>query len=216
MGAGRAKGWCTVTATFESTVIPLRDNLYGAAMRLTRDPDQADDLLQDTLTRAWRFWSSFDGKAGSARAWLFTIMRNTFINGYHAAGRRERLVEAMATQADALSVPPTDPDDALDREVTHRQVLAALERLPPDYREAVTLADLDGLSYLEIAEAMGCPIGTVMSRIHRGRKLLRSMTFERGVAVGMVDDDDDDNLVRLAPRQTTRPTAQMSLFGGAS
>ena len=180
---------------FERTALPLLDNLYGAAMRLTRDPALAEDLVQDTVVRAYRFWDKFQ-TGTNIKAWMFTILRNTFINGYHKRNRNKSLARevnaqmkpmgAAAATANSLSAPP-GPEEAVLAEDTRTKVLAAIESLPPDYRMAVVLADLEGLAYKEIAEIMECPIGTVMSRIYRGRKMLSKLLFDHAVDQGIVD-----------------------------
>jgi RNA polymerase sigma-70 factor (ECF subfamily) len=162
---------------FEQTALPLIDNLYGAAMRLTRDPSEAEDLVQDAMVRAFRFWSSFQ-QGTNIKAWMFTILRNTFINGYHRRGRKRSFQNDVSAQVRSLgpsvavgnSTSPPGPEEGMNARITHARIREALESLPIDYRTAVTLADLEGLSYKEIAEVMECPIGTVMSRIYRGRK----------------------------------------------
>jgi RNA polymerase sigma-70 factor (ECF subfamily) len=181
---------------FDAVALPQRKNLYGAAMRLTRDQAEAEDLVQDTLVRAFRFWDSFqDGS--NIKAWLFTILRNTFINGYHRAGRRHAFERDVALDMGSVgpesavgcsgSAPP-GPDAGLSAQTTREQIQRALEALPADYRTAVTLADLEGRSYKEIAETMGCPIGTVMSRIYRARGLLYGHLKEHAQSLGMVPE----------------------------
>ncbi len=183
---------------FEQTALPLLDNLYGAAMRLTRDPAEAEDLVQDSMVRAYRFWDTF--KTGTnIKAWLFTILRNTFINGYHRRGRARnfqldvnaqmRSLGPTVAVANSTSQPP-GPEEAVSAQITTARIREALDSLPPDYRLAVTLADLEGLSYKEIAEAMDCPIGTVMSRIYRGRKILHKLLYDHAHEIGMVSDGD--------------------------
>jgi RNA polymerase sigma-70 factor (ECF subfamily) len=181
---------------FEALALPLTDNLYGAAMRLTRNPAEAEDLVQDAMVRALRFWDSFQ-QGTNIKAWMFTILRNTFINGYHRQGRDRDFEKAVA--ADVRSVgeeiavvnttAPPGPEEALTVQDTQARVAEALATLPEDYRVAVTLADLEGLSYKEIAEAMGCPIGTVMSRIYRGRKALYSALYSHARDLGMVEGE---------------------------
>jgi RNA polymerase sigma-70 factor, ECF subfamily len=183
---------------FEQTALPLLDNLYGAAMRLTRDPAEAEDLVQDSMVRAYRFWDSFK-QGTNIKAWLFTILRNTFINGYHRRGRTRSFHSDVNAQmrslgptvalANSTSQPP-GPEEALSTQITTARIREALDSLPPDYRVAVTLADLEGLSYKEIAEVMDCPIGTVMSRIYRGRKTLHKLLYEHAREIGIVDDGD--------------------------
>lgn len=183
---------------FEATALPLINNLYGAAMRLTRDPAEAEDLVQDSMVRAFRFWSTFQ-QGTNIKAWMFTILRNTFINGYHRRGRRRDFQNDVSSQMRSLgptvavansSSHPPGPEEAVSNELTQMRIREALESLPPDYRLAVTLADLEGLSYKEIAEVMDCPIGTVMSRIYRGRKILHKLLYEHAREIGMVVEGD--------------------------
>ena len=183
---------------FEQTALPLLDNLYGAAMRLTRDPAEAEDLVQDSMVRAYRFWDSFK-QGTNIKAWLFTILRNTFINGYHRRGRARKFESDVQGQmrsvgpsvavAYSTSQPP-GPEEVVTTQITAARIREALDSLPPDYRTAVILADLEGLSYKEIADAMECPIGTVMSRIYRGRKLLHKLLYSHALEIGVVAEGD--------------------------
>lgn len=184
---------------FERVALPQRENLFGKAMTLTRNRADADDLVQDTLVRAWRFWASFQ-PGSSIKAWLFTILRNTFINGYHRRGRQRDFASDVAAQVCSLGpsaavansqARPPSPDDEVGADVTQQRVIEAMAMLPPDYRLAVMLADIEDRSYKEIAEIMECPIGTVMSRIYRGRKALYRMLFDVGVEMDLVSEDDD-------------------------
>ncbi|MCA9693288.1 MAG: sigma-70 family RNA polymerase sigma factor [Myxococcales bacterium] len=182
---------------FESTALPHLDALYRMAMRLCRDPSEAEDLVQDTMVRAFRFWSGF--KPGtSIRAWLFTILRNTYINRYHRKNRRrdanhdlERQAASLETGLGPVACPPPLPDQVVARRVTRDRIEEALASLPPDYKLAVTLADIEGLSYREIADIMECPIGTVMSRIYRGRKRLHGLLHDHAVAAGFAAPDHE-------------------------
>jgi RNA polymerase sigma-70 factor (ECF subfamily) len=194
---------------YEKQVVPLRPNLYGAAMKLTRDPSDADDLVQDTMTRAWRFWASYE-QGTNVKAWLFVVMRNTFINGYSKAGRAQdfantvnsdmRALGPSAAVAHSHSSPP-GPDEMLSAEMQRTLVREALDSLPTDYRIAVSYADLDGLSYKEIAAAMDCPIGTVMSRIYRGRKILARLLHAHAVEIGMASAEQPADVVPVASAQ---------------
>ena len=180
---------------FERTALPQLDAMYGAALRLTRNPAEAEDLVQDACVRAYRFWHTF--KAGtSIKAWLFTILRNTFINRYHRANRRRSGRTELEAQVSSLGPEvavghPTSkvpgPESAMAARITQQRIVAALEMVPEDYRLAVMLADLEGLSYKEIADIMDCPIGTVMSRIYRGRRLLHNLLRDHAEELGMVD-----------------------------
>ena len=182
-------------AEFHALIAPFLVRLRGPAMKMTRHPEDADDLVQDTLVRALRFRKNF--KQGSnIKAWLFTILRNTAINSYHRDGRRRTFQRDVSAQmrsigptvalGNSTSQPPGP--DVVEANSNKIAVHRAIEALPPDYRTAVTLCDLEGYSYKEIAEVMKCPIGTVMSRIYRGRKQLHKLLYEHARAVGLVDD----------------------------
>jgi RNA polymerase sigma-70 factor (ECF subfamily) len=178
---------------FEETVLPQLDRVFGMALRLTRSRAEAEDLTQDVMVRAYRFWGSF--KPGtSVRSWLFTIVRNTFITRYHSNNRDRAASDALAAHhesaADDGACGPApahtlNPEQALGQLGMRERIDAALQHLPPDYRMAVALADIEGLSYKEIAEAMECPIGTVMSRIYRGRRQLHALLYPAAVDHGL-------------------------------
>jgi len=182
---------------FEKVALPQLDALYGAALRLTRNPAEAEDLVQDTYVRAYRFWHTF--KTGtSIKAWMFTILRNTFINRYHKTNRRRAVRSDLEGQLNALgseaavgrsAPPPVGAEAMIGMRVTRERIDAALESVPEDYRTAVMLADLEGLAYKEIAEIMDCPIGTVMSRIYRGRRLLAKLLRDHAVELGLLEPD---------------------------
>jgi len=164
---------------FENLVLEHLDILYAVALRLTRNPADAQDLAQNTVVKALRFHDKF--KEGTyIKAWLLTILRNTFINDYRRRSRAPSMVELTGTEAAPDTAP--DPDVAFEPqngdgadllELLDDEVKEAVEALPPDFRHAVIMADLQDKSYKEIADAMDCPLGTVMSRLYRGRKLLR-------------------------------------------
>ena len=153
--------------------------LYAVALRLTRNPADAEDLTQNTYVKALRFHDKF--KEGTyIKAWLLTILRNTFINEYRRRTRRPAEVELSGLEAAPENAPDPDiffeprrgnTDDLL--ELVDDPVRQAIEALPDDFRNAVIMADMEDLSYKEIAAIMQCPLGTVMSRLYRGRKLLR-------------------------------------------
>jgi RNA polymerase sigma-70 factor (ECF subfamily) len=165
---------------FEEQVLEHLDMLYAVALRLTRNTADAQDLMQNTLVKALRFHDKF--KEGTyIKAWLLTILRNTFINEYRRKVRRPTFVELTGAEP-AADIGP-DPDMPYESatssqealmELLDDQVKEAIESLPDDFRNAVIMADLQDKSYKEIAEAMDCPLGTVMSRLYRGRKLLRA------------------------------------------
>ncbi len=165
---------------FEREALSHIDALYSGALRLTRHQHDAEDLVQDTYVRAFRASTSF--KAGTnMRAWLFRIMHNAFISSYRKAQRRPK--ESGGEQVEDWQLARAASHESTGLRSAETEALAllpegdiqdALNDLRDDYREAVYLADVEGFSYKEIAEIMGTPIGTVMSRIHRGRGLLRA------------------------------------------
>lgn len=164
---------------FESLVLEHMDMLYAVALRLTRNPTDAQDLTQNTVVKALRFHTKFK-KGTYIKAWLLTILRNTFINEYRRKVRRPTFVELTGSEPAAETAPdpevayePSDRDSTGLLELLDDEVREAVESLPEDFRTTVIMADLEDKSYKEIAEIVGCPIGTVMSRLHRGRKLLR-------------------------------------------
>lgn len=167
VGSDRAPSTGGRACEFEAEALPHVRRLYAAACRLTRNTDDAEDLVQDTLLRAYRAYDSFR-PGTNMRAWLFTILYRVRADGFRRAGRSPRTVELLQ---DTRSVPP--PQDAL---ASGSEVLeSALGQVPEHYRTALVLRDVQDFSYDEIARIMEVPIGTVMSRIHRGRCLLRQV-----------------------------------------
>lgn len=180
---------------FEQTALVHLDAMYGTAYRLTRHPRDAEDLVQEAMLRAYRFWGSFQHDS-NCKAWLLRIVTNTFINEYQRKKRsRQVLDQAVAEQSavDGVLVHAEAQgnrgaeQELIDRGVSD-EVQRALDSLPDDFRHAVVLCDMQGLSYKEIAEIMECPVGTVMSRLFRGRKLLASALRDFARAEGYVRD----------------------------
>jgi len=152
---------------FEALVLPHLDALYGAAVRMTRHRQDAEDLVQETCLRAYRFLDRLEDES-RCRAWLFRVLTNTFINLYRKAQRAPETVALEESDAEASG------EEVSLEAVMDDELKAALDTLPDDYRTAVLLSDVEEFSYEEIAGMLGCPIGTVRSRIHRGRNLLRT------------------------------------------
>src|ERR1700690_4623026 len=180
-------------ADFERQALVHTDALFGAAYRLTRNPRDAEDLVQDSLLRAYRFWDSFQ-RDSNCKAWLLRIVTNTFINEYQRRKRSREVLDAATAEQDATDGVLVHAD-AHDRQSPERALLnssvsddvqRALDGLPDDFRTAVILCDMQGLSYKEIADIMGCPVGTVMSRLFRGRKLLAAALRDFAIAEGYV------------------------------
>jgi RNA polymerase sigma-70 factor (ECF subfamily) len=170
-----------LSAQFQSDVIPLREPLYRHAMRMTRNHADAEDLLQDTLVKAYASLGSFT-QGTNLRGWLFRIMTNTYINSYRKKQRHPAhhpsgfITEALlAPAAHHWSTGPRSPEEQALNSLGHSEIRAAMCALPEQYRLAVYYADVEGLRYKEIADRTHTPVGTVMSRLHRGRRLLRHL-----------------------------------------
>jgi RNA polymerase sigma-70 factor, ECF subfamily len=163
---------------FEQQVLPYLDQLHAAALAMTRNASDAEDLVQETITKAYTAFDQFR-PGTNLRAWLHRILANTFINSYRKRKREPAM--ASATERDDwqagpesyAQAAPSAETEALDR-LADSEVLRALRDLPQDFRTAIYLADIEGYPYREVARIMGTPIGTVMSRLHRGREKLRS------------------------------------------
>ena len=173
-----------VRQEFDAEVLPHLDALFANALRLTRTRPDAEDLVQETVLRAFRFFDRFE-RGSNVKAWLLRIQYNAFVNRYRRSAKERDIKDSMAegpagedvVSRDALRA-LTDPTGNALRPLVLREIEAALDALPEDHRMVVVLADLEELSYKEIAEVLGCPIGTVMSRLHRARRALRERLIE--------------------------------------
>jgi RNA polymerase sigma-70 factor (ECF subfamily) len=177
---------------FERDALPYLDALYAGAMRFTSNPTEAEDLVQETMLKAYNAFHQFQ-EGTNLKAWLFRIMQNTFISDYRKK-RREPLLtstddmedwQVSRMESNSRTALPSAEDIVLDA-LPDGDVLDALKALPDDFRTAVYLADVEGFSYAEIAEIMQTPTGTVMSRIHRGRKRLREALSEHAREIGLI------------------------------
>ncbi len=184
---------------FSDLAMEYMSALYTVALRMTRNPADAEDLVQETYLKAYRAFGSFESGT-NLKAWLYRILTNTYINTYRAKKRRPEIADVEDVEDlylyhrlsgnSSASLGRSAEDEALDR-FTDTDVKAAIESLPDSFRIAVLLADVEGFSYKEIAEITEVPIGTVMSRIHRGRKALQKALMDLGIARGLVGASDE-------------------------
>ena len=184
---------------FEEQALPFMDQLYAAAMRMTRNPADAADLVQETFVKAYASWSSFT-QGTNLKAWLYRILTNAYINTYRKK-QREPYQSAIEDLEDwqlggAESTTSSRTRSAEAEAIDHMPasvVKDALQSIPEDFRLAVYLADVEGFAYQEIADIMKTPLGTVMSRLHRGRRMLRELlaeyATERGISVAVSRSD---------------------------
>ena len=188
------------TARFERDALPFLDQLYSAALRMTRNPADAEDLVQETFVKAFAAFHQFE-EGTNLKAWLYRILTNTFINNYQAKKRRPDESELDEVEdlylyrklggLEAASVGRSAEDELMDW-FTDAEVKEAVEALPEQFRLAVLLADVEGFSYKEIAEILDVPIGTVMSRLHRGRRGLKTKLADYAVERGLVKAGADE------------------------
>jgi RNA polymerase sigma-70 factor, ECF subfamily len=181
-------------ALFSELAMEYMGSLYSAALRMTRNPADAEDLVQETYLKAYRAFGSFQ-EGTNLKAWLYRILTNTFINSYRARRRRPEQTELDDVEdlylyrrlggLEAVSAGRSAEEEVLEH-FTESDVKEAVEALPEQFRMAVLLADVEGFSYKEIADILDVPIGTVMSRLHRGRKALQKALHDFGRERGLV------------------------------
>ena len=184
---------------FERDALAHLDVMYSVACRLTRNPSTAEDLVQDAVVKAMRARDQFT-PGTNLKAWLLRIVTTTFLNQYKRGGLERTVLDGP--DADPLTDgwmsaqtmrSMRDAESLALQPLLRAELSAALDALPEEFRLAVVLSDVEEMSYKEIAEVMGCPIGTVMSRLHRGRKLLKEALYHQAVAMGIIDANSERN-----------------------
>ena len=177
---------------FNEEIIPHLDALYNFGLRLTSDPNDAEDLVQDTIVKAYRFFSSYE-KGTNAKAWLFRILKNSYINNYRKKSKKPQEVDydEVATFYETIRAERTESSDLEDkmfRELIDDDISNALDEIPEDFRTVVLLCDVEEFTYEEIANMLDVPIGTIRSRLHRGRNLLKAQLLEYAEKRGYIED----------------------------
>jgi RNA polymerase sigma-70 factor, ECF subfamily len=181
---------------FEAEAFPHKDILYNFALRTTGNADDAKDLLQETFMKAFRFWDKYE-KGTNIRAWLFRIMKNSYINRYRKVTREPGMVDYDDVENfyDSVRDNSTDSNDLQKRLYSNMlsdEVTSALQSLPEDFRTVLILCDIEQLTYEEISDFLNCPIGTVRSRLHRGRKMLEEKLRDYALELGFITEETAD------------------------
>lgn len=180
---------------FQADALPMLDSLYGAALRMTRNPQDAEDLVQETMMRAYRAFGRFEAGT-NLKAWLFRILTNAHINTYRKRQREPQKVSSDEVEEFDLyrelknhdSQFDSTPESIVLDSLVDSDIIEAIDDLPEQFRLAVVLSDIEGFSYAEMAQIMDVPMGTVMSRLHRGRKALQKRLWEVARDRGIVKD----------------------------
>lgn len=200
----------SVREEFSREALQHLDTLYGAALRLTRSESDAEDLVQDAILKAYRFWDHFE-PGTNLRAWLLRIQTNTFINKYRRKTRERKVLggdqaepvgDGVMSRAAMRAL--TDPVGDAMRSLVTQEIQAALDELSDEHRLMIVLADVEELSYKEIADIVGCPVGTVMSRLHRARKQMQLRLVDTAIGMGIVDTPPAEEPVSLDAYRRTR------------
>jgi len=170
---------------FEELALPYMDSFYSSALRMTRNEAEAEDLLQDAYLRAYRFFDKFQ-KGTNFRAWLFKIIRNVYINKYRKDAKVPQMMDVSDAEAIGSLSDTDTPENIIFDKLLDDDLTKALDALPDDFKMTLIMSDLEGFSYKEISEILDCPIGTVMSRLHRGRKILRHILIDYAKNMGYI------------------------------
>ncbi len=179
---------------FNDEILPHLDALFNFAMKLTANMNDAEDLVQDTMVKAYRFFNSYE-QGTNAKGWLFRILKNSYINNYRKVSKQPQKVDYDEIEPFYESIRSeqsntTDMESNMYGEMMDDDITGALARLPEDFRTVVLLCDVEGFSYEEIANMLDVPIGTIRSRLHRGRNLLKVELLEYATRRGYNRDDD--------------------------
>jgi RNA polymerase sigma-70 factor, ECF subfamily len=208
----------SAAARFEAEFLPSLPALLAVASRLAGTRAEAEDLVQDTLLKAYRSRKQY--RAGTnPRAWLMAILRNTFLNSY----RRRNLERRVFDGPDADALAPgwvgasslraiRDPHSGALHSLLEAPLLTAIDELPAEFKMTVQLADIEELSYREIAESMSCPIGTVMSRLHRGRRWLRARLLHEAESIGLVEESTPVKARESKPREESSAPVELARY----
>jgi RNA polymerase sigma-70 factor (ECF subfamily) len=195
------RGW-----NFEAAAMPFVDALYNTAFRMTRNAEDAEDLVQETYLKAYKYYDKFE-VGTNFKAWLFKIMKNTFINNYRKRQQAPPqsdfadIEESFESQVIDEARRIRDPEEELLEGVLDEDLQRAIDELPPDYRMVVLLADLEGFSYKEIADILEVPVGTVMSRLYRGRRLLEAAMLKYAREQGYLRAGAEPTKMRSRPKE---------------
>ena len=185
---------------FHEEALPHMDAVFRFALRLSGSKDQAEDLVQDTFLRAFRAWDQYT-PGTQCKSWLFTICRNVFLRQKERGQRHDEIVSENVDRTSGpfdvvnpvwVKAVEADPEGDFFEAIVDEEVLKHIQAIPEDYRVAVVLSDLEGLSYQEIAEMTDVPVGTVKSRLFRGRRLLQKELFDYAVSMGYIQDSPDE------------------------
>ena len=208
----RSEGDESKMAAFEDAAMVHLNELYAKALQYTKNEKDAEDLVQETFVKAYDNWDRFE-QGTNCRAWLFTILRNTFINRYRRKKREREILNSDDTSSvehnffdrESTGYYDSPERDAIDKTFS-QDLRDSLEQLPEEFRQVVILADLNDFSYKEIAHILDCPVGTVMSRLFRGRKLMRQALVDTAYERGIIKDRepflyDESNRTRRSVRK---------------